>query len=274
MPLDFSPIAEKLPEGVSAEMLAAPAIQDFIKSFTDSSVDTATQGLKRNNQALKDEKTELKNHLDQYKDVDLDEFSRLKELSNNDIDLEEYASLKKFREDNADSSKQIDGLRQQIKSIETAHKDALEASRMETENAGKLLLNERRSNQISSGIQEHNANLGQVGLIPGNERWIQQEAESVWQYQEGQEGQEGRFVAMQGDQLIPGEDGKPISMSEWVNTLRDKPNFKNMYMQPSGGGAGGGSPGSLGADKSKLLGSKSESASAVAGMFPDLPRSA
>lgn len=273
MKLDFTPIKDKLPEGLTVEMLALPAIQDFIGTFTTSSVDTATQGLKATNLELKNEKTALKEDLDKKKDIDPAKYASLLELEKNDINLDEYAQLKQFKEDNTDAAGKIQSLQQQISSIETAHAARLEEIESEKAQLNNGLLDERRSNQIANGIQDHASKYNAVGLLPGNAKWVQQEASDVWKYQEGGEGEKGRFVAMDGDQMIPGADGKPIGMGEWVNTLRDKPEFMHMFAKPEGGGAGGGAAGGMAVDKTKLVGSKAEAASAVAGMFPDLPAS-
>lgn len=80
---------------------------------------------------------------------------------------------------------------------------------------------------------------------------------------------DGDVVAMDGDDIIMGKDGKtPLSPLEWAESLRETA----QHLWPKGQGSGApGSQGSQGTKKGNIGGSKSDRQTAIASKFPDLP---
>lgn len=219
--IDFAE-ASDLPEGVSAEALNSDAVQNFIKERSDSifqnRFEVEASGLKRTNAELKEEKRQQKELLDKYKDIDLDEVGRLRELAKN----------------NGDATKQIEVLSAEKAAM--AESQAKEREQMASK-YGELEARynaERLTNRVKEGISEFNAQFPTVSVKPGTERWIVDEASKVFQVDP-----EGKYVPMDGERVMTGSDGNVMSFGEWVNSLRQRPDFASFFNQPAGGGASG-----------------------------------
>lgn len=255
--IDFTAEGVQLPEGVPAEALNTPAVQDFIKGQFDAHFqtrfDTESQGLRRTNEQLKQEKKEFSEKLNQYEKVDFDEIDRLRELAKN----------------NGEAVKQLEVMQSQL----TAKDEQVNAQKQEFENSYNELQNAYHSLELKTfgndGIAEFNAEFATVALKPGNERWIHEEAAKVWRRNEN-----GDYVPMNGDRLMTDTaTGNVMTYAGWMNSLRSKPGFTDMFLQPSGGGAGGGgTPSAPGHFNPKdLAGGSKERGAAIASRFPNLP---
>lgn len=251
--IDFSE-AEALPEDVTPDVLNSEPVQEFIKarfnSVYEERFETEAKGLKRTNQELKEEKTRIKEMLDRYKDIDVEEFKQLKE----------------FRENNGDAGKQLAQMQAQlevqqaeIQGIEESYQNKLQLVARDKEQIEAQLYSERLQNEVRSGIAIHNADYPQVGIKKGNERWIVEEANKVWKRDE-----DGNFMPMNGDRVMTGPSGKVMTYPEWINSLRNRPDFKDMFHQPTGGGAtGGNGKGNIPFNPRDMAGSTEERQSAI-----------
>ena len=255
--IDFTAEGVQLPEGVPAEALNTPAVQDFIKGQFDAHFqtrfDTESQGLRKTNEQMKTEKKELKELLDKYEKVDFDEVARLKELAKN----------------NGEAARQLEVMQAEL----NAKDDLINTQKQEFDGNYNKLQKDFHLLELKTfgndGIAEFNAEFATVALKPGNERWIHEEAQKVWQRNEN-----GEYVPMNGDRLMTDtQTGKVMTYAGWMNSLRSKPGFTDMFLQPSGGGAGGGgTPSAPGHFNPKdLAGGSKERGAAIASRFPNLP---
>jgi len=263
--IDFSKI-DSLPEGLDPTVLNSEAVQAAIKTGFDKHYETRyatdVSGLKGNSEALKAEKQRIQEKFDEFK------------TQYKDVDLDAYNQALEFKRSNGDASKLLDNASQEIQVLkaELQGKDDVYNEKLSER---EQLINERDgkirsmllTNNVKEGISEHNARFPAVALKPAQEKWIAGEAEKVWRYSE----ESGSFVAMNGDRVITGPSGEAISYGEWINTLRDKAEFQEMFHQPTGGGAGGGGAGGAAYNPKNLAGNADERRSAIGGMFPDLP---
>ncbi len=253
--IDFNE-AEELPEGLTPELLESDSVQNFLKSKFDASYEAKFEveasGLKATNLALKDEKTTLKGHLDQYKDIDLNEIERLRELAKN----------------NGDAVEQINRLTTERDGIREAYALKLEAAEASANDYASQLNAEKLTNRVGGGIQEHNSSYESVALLPGMEHWLMEEAKSVFQQDE-----KGNYIPMNGDRVMTGADGNVMSIAEWVNSLRTNPRFAPFYKKPTGSGATGGNGGGTGQyfNPKNMAGTKEERTAAIAAKY-NLPQ--
>jgi len=249
--IDFAE-AKDLPEGVTPELLGNEAVQTFIKSKFDESFEKRfeieTSGLKKTNQELKDEKVKLKGFLDELKDIDVEEYKRLKELAKN----------------NGDAARQIEVLEAEKEGIRETYEEKISGMQSEMQVTVNSLYSEQLRNKVAEGIREHNASFPAVAVVDGTERWVIEEAQKVWQRDE-----QGNYTPMNGDRVLTGPNGDVMTYPEWVNSLREQANFAPMFKVPTGGGARGGNGGSGGGhfNPSDLAGSKSERQAAISARF-------
>lgn len=251
--IDFSKV-DKLPEGVTPELLADEGVQNFIKAQFDTSFEarfqTEASGLQSTNAALKEEKRQLKEHLNNYKD----------------IDLNEYNTLKEFKKNNGDATSQIQTLQSQLDSVKEGYETKFQKQEQDALGLQQKLHNEQLTNRVAGGISEHNAKFPTVALREGSQRWINDEAKKVWK-----QDQDGNFVPMNGDRVMTGQDGNVMQFSEWVNSLRSNAEFQNFFISPAGGGSSGsGGGGSRHFNPKDMAGSKEERRAAIAAKY-DLP---
>ena len=222
------------PEGITPELLESPAIQNVIKSAFDVSFtnrfEVEASGLKKTSEQIKQEKEALKTKLEEvtekYKDMDPEEVARLRELVKN----------------NGDATKQLEVLTAERDGIKTSFENQIAEKDKAYNDLQSELHVERLTNHVANGVREHNAKYPQVHVEPGAERWIIEEAKNVWRY----DAEQSRFVPMDGDRVLTGSSGAVMEYAEWVNTLREKPEFAPLFTKPTGGGAGGSSVGAGG----------------------------
>jgi len=223
--IDFKEV-EELPEGLTPEMLASDAVQNHIKKHHDTAFearfDIEASGLKKTISEIKDEKQKLQGYLDEYKDIDMDEYKRLQE----------------FKKNNGDATKQIEVLTAERDSLRAGYEEKLEAAKGETQAALTSLYAEELTNSISQGIREHNAKFPTVALIEASDRWVNEEAKKVWKRDDN-----GEYLPMDGDRVMTGANGV-LSYAEWVNSLRSRVEFAPLFKTPEGAGAPGGKGGS------------------------------
>lgn len=235
--IDFSKLEDFTPpEGVSVDALNSQAVQQVLQDQFDanfqSRYDTQAAGLVKTNQQLKAEKTAAKQAMEelkeQYKDIDPDKYNQLLELEKN----------------NGDATQQLATARQSIESLQTELQQEKEARTGERKQFSSTLTNYQRDTFIGEAIREFNATNEQVSLKPGNEQWLLQEAARVWRGEvkkdEATGAESTTFTPMgDGEKVLMGRGGQVMTGAEWVNSLRDRAGFKDMFRQPEGGGSGG-----------------------------------
>ena len=252
--IDFNG-TDNLPDGVTAEVLNSDAIQGLLKTSFDSlfekRFEVEASGLKATNAELKGEKAKLKGYLDEYKGIDLKELEKLRELAEN----------------NGEAVRQIDRLTSERDAIKESFETRLRARDAEYQQIQDELFTERLLNEVSDGVRQHNAAFPTVRVKDGQERWIKDEAKKVFQRDE-----KGNFVPMNGDRVLTGRDGNIMTFAEWVNDLREKPDFAEFFQKPAGGGAAGsGGAGGKHFNPKDLAGSPAERQAAIAAKF-NLPK--
>jgi len=82
--------------------------------------------------------------------------------------------------------------------------------------------------------------------------------------------EDGEVVAMNGDEVIMGKDGKtPLSPLEWAESLRES--ATHLWPKGTGTGAPGTKTGTQQTTKGNLGGNRTERLAAIGSKFPDLP---
>lgn len=167
---------------------------------------------------------ELKKKLDRFKDVDPEKYREL---------LDREASFEAPRA--TDKTKVEELVAKRTAQMAADHDKALSATKADNESLRAELARLQIDGAVTSAASE-------FGLRSSASEDVISRARSVWRL-----GDDGKPVAMNGDEKIYGRAGEPISMKEWVETLsKSAPHL----FEPNGGsnasGSGAGSAGSDG----------------------------
>ncbi len=185
---------------------------------------------RQNNINLLKERDDLKVLADQYKDLDP---AKAREA---------LAKLKKLDEKNLLDEGKVEELFTQ------------RTGAMKNDYEGKLATEKKRGDNAEARLSEllidselrNTAIKPEVGARPTALTDITLRAKSVWTIKEG------KAVAMKDGNVLYGKDGNPLTMNEWLVTLRAE--APHLFADSTGGGAnndkGGGSPG--GKERSKM----------------------
>lgn len=239
--------AETLPEGTPddvIELLNSETIQGQLKSSFDRHFDLQASGLKKTNEALKQEKIKLKEYADSFAEIDPEEYKTLKELSKS----------------KGNEARELERAMAELKSIRES-KDAEIAKAAETANEYKTALqNEQLKGYVFDAIGTYNANAN-LKVQAGAEKYLIEAAKQYFQRDD-----KGDFIPLDGERVLTGRDGI-MKGAEWVDFMRDKePLF---FEKATGSGAmgqrGAGVTGHY--NPSALAGNQEERKRAIAAKF-------
>ncbi|ACT50872.1 hypothetical protein [Methylovorus glucosotrophus] len=228
--------------GKKGEAKITPEIQKLI--------DDQVKGLKDKNNELLDSMKKAKESLKRFDGIDPDAVNAMLKRFADD---EEAGLIKEGKIDEV--------LNRRTDRMKAEHQKQLEAMSGEVSKAAqaKAKLAERAVKA------EVIAAANKAGALPEAMDDIFLRAKGVFTVNE-----DGEVVAMNGDEVIMGKDGKtPLSPLEWAESLRES--ATHLWPKGTGTGAPGAKNGSQHAGKGNIGGSKQERQAAIASKFPDLP---
>lgn len=196
---------------------------DYVLDTDDGSFTSRISEFRNNNIALQKELNNLKSDLEKYKGIDPKKYKetvdKLQQLEDNKLldegKVEELLNQRteRMRQDFEGKVSALTKDRDKYKSLSEQRQNLLQ---------GTLV-----SSAVASAVSE--VGVAAKGALPD----IQARATSLWQVDE-----EGNVVAMDGDKVKYGADGKsPLTMKEWAEGL--KADAPHLFEGSSGGGSRG-----------------------------------
>jgi hypothetical protein len=226
-----------------------PDITPELQAIIDARVNDAVTGLKAKNGELIGKLKESSENLKRFDGIDPDAVRTI---------LSKFAS---DEEANLLKAGKIDEvLTKRTERMQADHAKALKAAeekaKRESSKASKLA-----ARTLSGAIKDAAI---KAGALPEAMEDIVLRGGSMWKLND-----DGDPVAMNGDQVVFGKDGKtPLTPSEWAESLRET--APHLWPKAQGSNAPGSGSGARSSNKGKLDGSPEERAAYFAGKYPEL----
>jgi len=239
-------------QGEGGDAGGGTAIAPEVQAIIDAKVNEAVTGLKSKNGELIAAQKQLKEALSHFDGIDP---NAMKAMMKNFSDSEEAAMLAAGKLDEV-VSKRVDRMKADFDKQLKAREDALTQAQAKAQKlaAGKV------SGALTQAASKTGAlpnALEVIALIAEKQGWTIND--------------DGDVVAVRDGEIVLGKDGKtPLGPQEWVESLRDAPQYEYLWPKAQGAGALGGTHSNRTPAKGSLGGNKADRMAALAARFPEL----